>query len=33
MFAGGEQEISCDDVDMLLWLQQRIENLMKYKQR
>ncbi|KAL4233205.1 hypothetical protein ACF0H5_007889 [Mactra antiquata] len=33
IFTGGEQEISCDDMEMLRWLQMRIENLMKYKQR
>ncbi|WAR06888.1 VP13A-like protein [Mya arenaria] len=33
VFAGGEQEISCDDPDLLLWLQHRIENLIKYRQR
>ncbi|XP_052241928.1 intermembrane lipid transfer protein VPS13A-like isoform X2 [Dreissena polymorpha] len=33
VFAGGEQEISCDDSDLLLWLQQRIENLLRYRQR
>ena len=33
VFAGGEQEISSMDVEVLLWIQQRIENLMKFKQR
>ncbi|XP_053396044.1 intermembrane lipid transfer protein VPS13A-like isoform X3 [Mercenaria mercenaria] len=33
IFTGGEQEICCDDKEMLRWIQQRIENLMKYKQR
>ena len=33
LFAGGEQEISSTDPDLLKWIQKRIENLMKYKQR
>ena len=33
VFAGEEQEISCDDPDLLLWLQKRIENLVRYRQR